>query len=47
MLKYEGDVMEMETTIAAGIRAAGDRAKYDEACKWLLSEKGRCRSCAI
>ncbi|MBR4026503.1 MAG: hypothetical protein IKJ01_02945 [Lachnospiraceae bacterium] len=31
--------MDIETTIAKNIRIADDKAKYDEACKCLLSEK--------
>ena len=31
--------MELETTISKNIRIADDRAKYDAACKQLLSEK--------
>ena len=31
--------MEVETTIAQGIRATSDSAGYDEACKRVLSEK--------
>ena len=31
--------MEAETTLAKGIDAAGEKARYDAACKRLLSEK--------
>ena len=31
--------MEQETSLAQGIRVMDDKAKYDAACKRLLSEK--------
>ena len=31
--------MEVETTLAKGIETAGENARYDAACKRLLSEK--------
>ncbi len=31
--------MEMETTLTEAIDVVGDNAKYDAACKRLLSEK--------
>ncbi len=31
--------MEVENILAKNIEAAGDKAAYDAACKWLLADK--------